>query len=502
MEVPIRTDRSATGGEAQRPVAALEASARRTGRLIELCADVDASKYCVPDWTACATLLGRVCDALTGSDGYCLARISVDDASIEGGYAVEAKTTDCSADAIETADPASHQLVAFALGSASASRGSLFVCPDAADVLEANERALLSLIASGLGHALDRIFAEDPSAARALQLDDELFRECFEGVSVGMIILRGHDEPLLVNRALSAFLGREQEWFDQTPAIDALQQISHPADYREERGSLHRLMDRQQGSYTIEKRFVRGDGSMIYGLQTTTFFFDPQGGFRFGVVSIQDTTEYRRTRGELRTAYEGAIDGMVAALESRDPYTVGHQHRVAQLACAIAERLDLSEHRTTGLRVASTLHDIGKIAIPAEILTKPYGMSEAEFTLVRDHPRVAYEILREIRFPWPVADIVLQHHERMDGSGYPKGLTGDAILLEARILAVSDTVEALASHRPYRPALTVEQALRHITEMRGELFDGDVVDACVEAFDNGFAFQEVSLFPDGRTGLI
>ena len=151
-----------------------------------------------------------------------------------------------------------------------------------------------------------------------------------------------------------------------------------------------------------------------------------------------------------------------------------------------------------GLRVASILHDIGKIAIPAEILTKPYGVSEVEYSLIKCHPAVAYDILKEIHFPWPVADIVLQHHERIDGSGYPAGLRGDAILLEAKILAVADSVEALSSHRPYRAALGIADALDHIRENRTTLFEADVVEACVRVFEAGFRFEDVGCHPGGE----
>jgi PAS domain S-box-containing protein/putative nucleotidyltransferase with HDIG domain len=317
-----------------------------------------------------------------------------------------------------------------------------------------------------------------------------------------MMFLVGHDEPALVNRALADFLGYDRERFDKMPAVDVMERISHPDDYRKEVTLLHELVGRERPSYTIEKRFVREDGSVVFGLQTTTFFFDDAGTFRFGVSSIQDITNHHRTREQLQAAYEGAIDGLVAALESRDPYTVGHQHRVAQLACAIAAELELPEHQTSGLRVASTLHDIGKIAIPAEILTKPYGMSDVEFELVKKHPKVAYDILKEISFPWPVADIVLQHHERMDGSGYPEGLIGEEILLEARIIAVADTVEALASHRPYRPAVKIDDVLRHINEHRATLFDAQAVDACLRVFEDGFAFMEAGPIPEGRKRLV
>ena len=158
------------------------------------------------------------------------------------------------------------------------------------------------------------------------------------------------------------------------------------------------------------------------------------------------------------------------------------QERVAELAVAIAKEMGLPERRLTGIRIAGLLHDMGKISIPAEILTKPTQLSEIELALVKTHPQVAYEVLREIDFPWPVAEIIYQHHERWDGSGYPRGLKDDEILLEARILAVADVVEAMSSHRPYRPAYSIEEALEELTRNKGKLYDPEVVAACVRVF--------------------
>jgi putative nucleotidyltransferase with HDIG domain len=174
----------------------------------------------------------------------------------------------------------------------------------------------------------------------------------------------------------------------------------------------------------------------------------------------------------------------------RDPYTAGHQERVTRLAMAMAERMGLPADRVEGLRVAGLLHDVGKVSVPAEILSKPTGLSAIELALVRSHSEAGYAILREIAFPWPVATIVLQHHERMDGSGYPSGLRGEEILLEARILAVADSVEAMASHRPYRAALGIEEALAELARGRGTAYDVDAVSACLSLFtEDGFRWD-------------
>jgi len=173
----------------------------------------------------------------------------------------------------------------------------------------------------------------------------------------------------------------------------------------------------------------------------------------------------------------------------RDPYTSGHQLRVGLLAAAIGMQMGLSDDRIHSIRFAAELHDLGKIQVPAEILVKPIKLSEIENALIRTHPQAGYDVLKDIKFPWPIAQIVLQHHERLDGSGYPQGLKGEAILLEARIIGVADVVESMASHRPYRPALGVEAGLNEIISKRGSQFDSKVVDACVAVFhEHGFSF--------------
>ncbi|MFH0797593.1 MAG: HD-GYP domain-containing protein [Candidatus Omnitrophota bacterium] len=180
------------------------------------------------------------------------------------------------------------------------------------------------------------------------------------------------------------------------------------------------------------------------------------------------------------------MDGVVCALsflaEKKDPYTAGHQQRVAKLACAIAEEMGFSADQVKSIRVAGILHDIGKIYVPAEILAKPGKLNEAEFNIIKCHPQMGYDIVRVIKFPWPIAQFVLQHHERCNGSGYPQGLSDGQILLEAKILAVADVVEAMSSHRPYRPALGVDQALKEISKNQGLLYEPIVVDACLNLF--------------------
>lgn len=188
-----------------------------------------------------------------------------------------------------------------------------------------------------------------------------------------------------------------------------------------------------------------------------------------------------RTR-ELRDNLLDFVTAIGATIEVRDPYTAGHQRRVAHLATAIARELHLTEDQIIGLRLASVVHDIGKIKVPAEILSKPGRLDAIEFDLIKRHPVTGHEILKSIKFPWPIAEAVLQHHERLDGSGYPSGLKDEEILPEAKIVAVADVVEAMVSHRPYRAGLGVDAAMEEITRNRGIIYDALVVDICVKLF--------------------
>jgi PAS domain S-box-containing protein/putative nucleotidyltransferase with HDIG domain len=197
-----------------------------------------------------------------------------------------------------------------------------------------------------------------------------------------------------------------------------------------------------------------------------------------------------QTAEKLLTILEGTMQAVSVAVELRDPYTAGHQRRVAQLASAIAKEMGLSGSQICGLRLTGLIHDIGKIQIPTEILTYPDKLSEAQFNIIKMHPAVGHDILKNIEFPWLVATTVLQHHERMNGSGYPAGLLGKDILLEARILAVADVVEAMSSNRPYRLSLGIHYTLEEISQNKNVLYDTEVVDACLRIFtENAFKFE-------------
>jgi PAS domain S-box-containing protein/putative nucleotidyltransferase with HDIG domain len=204
----------------------------------------------------------------------------------------------------------------------------------------------------------------------------------------------------------------------------------------------------------------------------------------------QGEQNLRQSIDQLQLTLAGTVQALASTAEIRDPYTVGHQNRVAQLACAIARELDMPEDQVEGLRIAGALHDLGKIYIPTEILTKPGRLSNVEMALIRNHPQISAEILAKIPFPWPISQMVLQHHERMDGSGYPHQLKGEEIMLEARILAVSDVVEAMTFYRPYRPGFGIQEALWEIMQNRGVLYDLQIAELCVKLFNEArFEFR-------------
>ncbi len=209
------------------------------------------------------------------------------------------------------------------------------------------------------------------------------------------------------------------------------------------------------------------------------------------------TEELLRSYRKMRDLLTKTVQAMAAVVEAKDPYTAGHQQRVAELARAIATEMGLAAEQIDGLGMASLVHDIGKISIPSEILSMPRKLTPVEFILIRDHVQAGYDILKEIEFPWPIARIILEHHERMDGSGYPSGRKGESLLLESRILAVADVVEAMASHRPYRPAFSISIVLEELAKSRGTLFDPVVVDSCLRLFnEEGYRIESAgSAFP-------
>jgi PAS domain S-box-containing protein/putative nucleotidyltransferase with HDIG domain len=226
--------------------------------------------------------------------------------------------------------------------------------------------------------------------------------------------------------------------------------------------------------------FMEAAGDIALGLN----------GIEMGKKLDKRTHDLKERVKELKRAMDATIETMSKIVEAKDPYTAGHQQRVSQLAAAIAKELNFSEDKIEGIRIASLIHDIGKIGIPTEILSKPTNLSDIELSLIKEHSQIGYDILKSIDFSYPVAEIVLQHHERLNGSGYPHHLKGEEIFLEACILGVADVVEAMSSHRPYRPALGVDKALEEISQNKDTLYDPEVVDACLKLFkEKGFKFE-------------
>ena len=243
----------------------------------------------------------------------------------------------------------------------------------------------------------------------------------------------------------------------------------------------------------FENRYLASDGSYrwiswnAYPLLEEKLLFAVARDF---TEKKQDSESLAAMLAELRNATNAIIDVIVMAVEIRDPYTSGHQKRVAELAAAIGREMGLTKEEIDGIRMAGVIHDLGKISVPAEILSMPRKLTNLEFSLVKTHSQIGYDILKDVQFAQPVAIMVLQHHERLDGSGYPNGAKGDDILMGSRVIAVADVVEAIASHRPYRPALGIRTAIDEIKKLSNVIYDGRVVDACVRLFtEKGFAFQ-------------
>ena len=286
-------------------------------------------------------------------------------------------------------------------------------------------------------------------------------------------------------------LGYSEDDLAKTPYLDLI----HPDD----RAVLSEFRQNREGgkesTFTYSVRVTNRAGQEIWAQISSVpiAWEDRPATLNF----VRDITTQKKAEEELRHSLDklrkitgATIQAMAQTVEVRDPYTAGHQKRVADLARAIATRMGLSPDQVDGIRMAGAIHDIGKISVPAEILSKPGLLTPLEFSLIKTHSQIGYDILKDIEFPWDIATTVLQHHERLDGSGYPQGITGERILLEARILTVADVVEAMASHRPYRPSLGLDKALEEIAEKKGRFYDPEVVDACVQLFaENKFAFK-------------
>ncbi len=243
---------------------------------------------------------------------------------------------------------------------------------------------------------------------------------------------------------------------------------------------------RESGRDRFETCHRCKDGGIVH-VEISIDYLKVSGGRLY--VFVRDITERKKAEEKqkqdaekLLSSMNAAIEAMAMTVEMRDPYTAGHQRRVTRLAAAIAQEMGFSQEFISGIRMAGIVHDIGKIKVPAEILSKAEKLSEAEYNLVKMHPEVGYNILKTIEFPWPVATAIYQHHERMNGSGYPLGIKEEEIIMEARILAVADVVESMSSHRPYRPSIGLGKALEEIVRNSGSLYDPEVVAACIKLF--------------------
>lgn len=280
--------------------------------------------------------------------------------------------------------------------------------------------------------------------------------------------------------------------------------LVHPDDWTHVRESTRNHMEAGIDDFEVEYRIKKANGEWIWVSDRTRIPRDGNGKAQYqeGIViditgkkRVEDLTRegnerLRKHLFEMDKAFGQTVEVLAVTAEAKDPYTAGHQRKVAQLAVRIAESLGMKEEEAKVVGLAALVHDIGKIEIPSEILVKPGRLSQIEMQLVRTHSQAGYKILSAIELPWPLAEIVYQHHERMDGSGYPRGLKREQILVEARILSVADTLEAMSSHRPYRPALGLDAAFRELRENRGTLYDEDIVDACLEVFKKGFGWEK------------
>jgi PAS domain S-box-containing protein/putative nucleotidyltransferase with HDIG domain len=298
---------------------------------------------------------------------------------------------------------------------------------------------------------------------------------------------------ILANDALCNMLGMERERIIGRTLGESL-----PKDQMRHFLEIDEMVLKSGQENLCEEPLTGHDGNILTIVTRKTCYVDEHGS-RFVVGVIRDITEHKLAEENLLKSYESvkktlndAINTMVKIVETRDPYTAGHQQKVADLATAIAGEMKLEDTRIDQIRIAAVIHDIGKMYVSSDILSRPGKLTEMEFALIKTHAQSSYEIVKGIDLPCNVAKSVLQHHERLDGSGYPNQLKGEDTLLEAKILAVADVIEAMASHRPYRPALGIDKALEEISKNKGKLYDPDVVDACLELFSSSkFEFKSV-----------
>jgi PAS domain S-box-containing protein len=343
----------------------------------------------------------------------------------------------------------------------------------------------ISVYSPGTGYfvAIFDDITERKRSEEALRAAEEQYRGLVEQSIAGTYIIQD-GKLAYVNPRYIEILGYHSA--DELIGRDVLSLVSEK-DRDAVAEQIRRRIEGDVANVKYEHTAVRADGSTVdIGVHGSRASYRGRPAI---IGLVQDISEKKRAEEEierhvakLENAFTSTVKVITNLGEMRDPYTAGHQRRVAEIAVAIGAELGFDARRQEGLRVAGYLHDIGKIRIPSEILSKPGKLSPTEFRLVQGHAQASYDVLKDVEFPWPVAEVALQHHERMDGSGYPQNLKGEALLLEARIMAVADVVEAMSSHRPYRPGLGIEAALAEIDRGRGTAYDPDVADACLKVF--------------------
>jgi PAS domain S-box-containing protein len=312
-----------------------------------------------------------------------------------------------------------------------------------------------------------------------LKQSEERYRSIFENAQEGIFRSTPDGKMIMANQAMVNMLGYESIEEGLSSITDMVRQhYVNPED----RDKLKEMIDEHGFVKGYEAQLYRKNGSIIWISTTMHAVRDEKGRILYYDGISEDITNRKESAERIKKALGATVQAIAVTVETRDPYTAGHQRRVSDLAFAIATEMKLPIDMIDGIRIATAIHDLGKISVPAEILSKPTKLTAIEFSLIKTHSQCGHDILQDIEFPWPVARMVLEHHERINGSGYPNGLTGDNLLLESRILSVADVVESMASHRPYRPSLGIDAALEEIEKNRGTLYDNAVADACLRLF--------------------
>jgi len=341
---------------------------------------------------------------------------------------------------------------------------------------------------------LNKEVEERKWAEKALQESESKYRSIFDNVVEGIFQTTPDGRFLTVNPSLASIYGyNSPEELIETITDIGRQVYVNP----DERNEFLRIIQEKGLITGFELQLRKKDGSTFWGSINARTVYDENGKFLYYEGTTEEITlrkladeELKATAEKLRKSLAGTIHAMSLTVETRDPYTSGHQKRVSNLSRTIAQEMELPNDTVENIRMAGIIHDIGKISIPAEILSKPGKLANLEMSLIRVNSQSGYDILKDVELPYPIAEIVLQHHERLDGSGYPQGLNGGNTLIEARIIAVVDVVEAMASHRPYRPAKGIEAALEEIEKNKGILYDEMVVEVCLKLFrEKGFVFE-------------